>query len=119
MFMAERVDMPDETPYDERHKKGYWAFPKRNLEINSTDESYASEDVFQKIKKENNFTAVSTPSHMIESSSKDNRFSEFSRMLHTSSVIVDNSSDKLTITETETENQSGLDFESPLKTPTL
>lgn len=36
-------------------------------------------------------------------------------MLHTNSVNVDNSSDKLTVTETETENQSTLDFGSPLK----
>jgi len=41
-------------------------------------------------------------------------------MLHTNSVTnCDNSSDKLTITETETENQSALDFGSPLKAPTL
>jgi len=41
-------------------------------------------------------------------------------MLHTNSVIVDNnSSDKLTVTETETENQSALDYGSPLKTPTI
>mgnify|MGYP001003003386 CR=1 FL=1 len=41
-------------------------------------------------------------------------------MLHTTSVTnCDNSSDKLTVTETETENQSALDFGSPLKTPTL
>jgi len=52
--------------------------------------------------KENNFTAVSTP--QVESK-QDTRFSEFSRMLHTNSVNVDNnSSDKLTVTETETEN---------------
>lgn len=41
-------------------------------------------------------------------------------MLHTTSVRnCDNSSDKLTVTETETENQSAQDFVSPLKTPTL
>lgn len=42
-------------------------------------------------------------------------------MLHTTSVTncEDNSSDKLTVTETETENQSALDFGSPLKTPNL
>jgi len=51
---------------------------------------------------------------------KDKQFSEFSRMLHTTSVRnCDNSSDKLTVTETETENQSAQDFVSPLKTPTL
>lgn len=42
-------------------------------------------------------------------------------MLHPSSVrICDNSSDKLTVTETETENQSTNDFGSPqVKTPSL
>ena len=42
-------------------------------------------------------------------------------MLHANSVTnCDNTSDKLTVTDqTETENQSALDFGSPLKTPTL
>tara|TARA_B110001450_G_C17634215_1_gene486501 strand:- start:282 stop:563 length:282 start_codon:yes stop_codon:yes gene_type:complete len=44
-------------------------------------------------------------------------------MLHATSVRnCDNTSDKLTVTETsrtETENQSALDFGSPLKTTTL
>ena len=46
IIQRQRNDVPVATPFDERHKKGYWAFPKRNLEINSTDESYASEDMF-------------------------------------------------------------------------
>ena len=48
--------------------EGYWDKPTRNIEINSTDESYASE-------------AVSTPQ------GETVRFSEFSRMLHTHSVV--------------------------------